>query len=42
MARAAARLAVEDFGAASKRIKVELLSADDQNKPDVGSNARIR
>jgi branched-chain amino acid transport system substrate-binding protein len=35
---AAARMAIEDFGAASKRIKVELFSADHQNKPDVGSN----
>jgi branched-chain amino acid transport system substrate-binding protein len=33
----AARMAVEDFGAASKGIKVEILSADHQNKPDVGS-----
>jgi branched-chain amino acid transport system substrate-binding protein len=34
----AARLAVEDFGAAKKGMKVEILSADHQNKPDVGSN----
>ena len=33
----AARMAVEDFGAASKGMKVEILSADHQNKPDVGS-----
>ena len=33
----AARLAVEDFGAAKKRMKVEIVSADHQNKPDVGS-----
>jgi branched-chain amino acid transport system substrate-binding protein len=33
----AARLAVEDFGAAKKGMKVEILSADHQNKPDVGS-----
>ena len=33
----AARLAVEDFGAARKGIKVEFVSADHQNKPDVGS-----
>src|SRR5688572_13915205 len=33
----AARLAVEDFGAAKKGIKVEIVSADHQNKPDVGS-----
>jgi branched-chain amino acid transport system substrate-binding protein len=34
----AARLAVEDFGAAKKGMKVEIVSADHQNKPDVGSN----
>ena len=34
----AARMAVEDFGAASKGMKVEIVSADHQNKPDVGSN----
>jgi len=34
----AARLAVEDFGAAAKGIKVEIVSGDHQNKPDVGSN----
>jgi branched-chain amino acid transport system substrate-binding protein len=34
----AARMAVEDFGAAAKGMKVEILSADHQNKPDVGSN----
>ena len=33
----AARMAVEDFGAAKKGMKVEILSADHQNKPDVGS-----
>ena len=33
----AARMAVEDFGAAKKRMKVEILVADHQNKPDVGS-----
>ena len=33
----AARMAVEDFGAAKKGIKVEIVSADHQNKPDVGS-----
>ena len=33
----AARLAIEDFGAAKKGMKVEILSADHQNKPDVGS-----
>ncbi|MDP2817811.1 MAG: ABC transporter substrate-binding protein [Polaromonas sp.] len=34
----AARLAVEDFGAAAKGMKVEIVSADHQNKPDVGSS----
>jgi branched-chain amino acid transport system substrate-binding protein len=34
----AARLAVEDFGAAKKGMKVEIVGADHQNKPDVGSN----
>jgi branched-chain amino acid transport system substrate-binding protein len=34
----AARLAVEDFGAAKKGMKVEIVSADHQNEPDVGSN----
>ncbi|MCV0395071.1 MAG: ABC transporter substrate-binding protein [Rhizobiaceae bacterium] len=34
----AARMAVEDFGAAEKGINVEIVSADHQNKPDVGSN----
>ncbi|TDR94843.1 amino acid/amide ABC transporter substrate-binding protein (HAAT family) [Enterovirga rhinocerotis] len=33
----AARLAVEDFKPESKGIKVEIVSADHQNKPDVGS-----
>ena len=33
----AARLAVEDFGAAKKGIKVEIVGADHQNKPDIGS-----
>ena len=33
----AARLAVEDFGAAAKGMKVEIVGADHQNKPDVGS-----
>src|SRR5258706_681514 len=31
-------MAVEDFGAAKKGMKVEIVSADHQNKPDVGSN----
>lgn len=34
----AARLAVEDFGGADKGINVEILSADHQNKPDVGTS----
>jgi branched-chain amino acid transport system substrate-binding protein len=34
----AARMAVEDFGAAKKGMKVEILSADHQNKPDIGSS----
>jgi branched-chain amino acid transport system substrate-binding protein len=35
---AAAKLAVADFGAAAKGIKVEIIAADHQNKPDVGSS----
>jgi branched-chain amino acid transport system substrate-binding protein len=35
---AAAKLAVADFGAAAKGIKVEIISADHQNKPDVGAS----
>ena len=35
---AAAQMAVEDFGAAKKGMKVEIISADHQNKPDVASN----
>jgi len=34
----AARMAAEDFGAADKGMKVEIVGADHQNKPDVGSN----
>jgi branched-chain amino acid transport system substrate-binding protein len=34
----AAQQAVEDFGAAAKGLKVEIVSADHQNKPDIGSN----
>ena len=33
----AARMAAEDFGAEAKGMKVEFLSADHQNKPDVAS-----
>src|SRR5215204_3166427 len=34
----AAKLAVEDFGADKKGMKVEIVGADHQNKPDIGSN----
>ncbi|MGD9805440.1 MAG: ABC transporter substrate-binding protein [Hyphomicrobiaceae bacterium] len=34
----AAKKAVEDFGAAAKGIKVQVLAADHLNKPDVGAN----
>ena len=34
----AARMAVEDYGAAKKDMKVEIVGADHQNKPDVGSS----
>src|ERR1700674_4925797 len=34
----AAKMAVDDFGAAQKGMKVEIVSADHQNKPDVGTN----
>jgi branched-chain amino acid transport system substrate-binding protein len=34
----AARLAVEDFGATAKGMKVEIIFADHQNKADVGAN----
>ncbi len=35
---AAAKLAVEDFNPAAHGLKVEIASADHQNKPDVGAN----
>jgi branched-chain amino acid transport system substrate-binding protein len=35
---AAAKMAVEDFNPAAHGMKVEVISADHQNKPDVGSN----
>jgi len=35
---AAAKLAIEDFNPAAHGLKVELVSADHQNKPDVGAN----
>src|SRR5947208_17020944 len=31
-----ARKAVEDFGAAAKGMKVEIIGGDQQNKPDIG------
>ncbi len=34
----AARMAVEDFGATAKGMKVEIIFADHQNKADVGAN----
>jgi branched-chain amino acid transport system substrate-binding protein len=34
----AARLAVEDFKPADKGVKVEIISADHQNKPDIGAS----
>ena len=34
----AAKMAVEDFKAAEKGIDVEVVSADHQNKPDIGSS----
>ena len=34
----AAKMAVEDFGAARKGMKVEIISADHQNRADVGSS----
>ncbi|MCW3475174.1 ABC transporter substrate-binding protein [Rhodovastum sp. RN2-1] len=38
LAIAAAQQAIEDFGAAGKGMKVEVVSADHQNKPDIGAN----
>jgi branched-chain amino acid transport system substrate-binding protein len=35
---AAANMAVQDFNPAAQGLKVEIVSADHQNKPDVGSN----
>ncbi len=34
----AAKMAVEDFNPAAKEMKVEIVGADMQNKPDVGAN----
>jgi branched-chain amino acid transport system substrate-binding protein len=39
---AAAKLAVADFAAANPDVKVEVVSADHQNKPDVGSSVANR
>lgn len=39
---AAARLAVEDHGGAIKGKKIEIVVADDQNKPDVGVAAALK
>src|SRR3712207_9573665 len=38
----AARMAIEDFKAAEKGIKAEVISGDHQNKPDIGSNLARR
>ncbi len=35
---AAAKMAVQDFNPAAHNVKVDVVSADHQNKPDVGSN----
>ena len=35
---AAAKLAIEDFNPATKGIRIEVLAADHQNKPDVGAS----
>jgi branched-chain amino acid transport system substrate-binding protein len=35
---AAAKLAVEDFGPAARGMKVEIIGADMQNKPDIGAS----
>jgi branched-chain amino acid transport system substrate-binding protein len=34
----AAKMAIEDFGAAAKGLKVDVVTADHQNKPDIGVN----
>lgn len=38
----AAKKAVEDFGAAAKGMKVEVVAADHQNKPDIGASIARR
>src|ERR1700746_570623 len=35
---AAVKMAVQDFDPAAHNMKVEVISADHQNKPDIGSN----
>ncbi len=39
---AAARLAINDFGGAVNGKKIELVTADDQNKPDIGVAVALR
>lgn len=39
---AAARLAIDDFGGAINGKKIEIVTADDQNKPDVGVAVALR
>src|SRR5215470_349479 len=39
---AAAKLAVSDFGGAINGKKIELVTADDQNKPDIGVAVALR
>lgn len=39
---AAARLAIDDFGGAINGKKIEIVTADDQNKPDVGVAIALR
>jgi branched-chain amino acid transport system substrate-binding protein len=38
----AAQMVVEDFNPGSHRVKVEIISADHQNKPDIGSTIARR
>ena len=38
----ATRMAIEDFRAAEKGIKTEVISADHQNKPDIGATIARR
>src|SRR6266571_2752738 len=39
---ASARLAISDFGGAVNGKKIELVTADDQNKPDIGVAIALR